>query len=142
MVRVLGLLLFLSGCIKKAPPPLANTSREIDSGGFISTGLIENEIRRHSPRISHCYEQQIRRNRDVSGRLSVRFVVALDGSVHQLSAKEDTLDSKKLTECVLGVFEQMQFPTGMKTDIVGGGIEPADGTTGVEVVYPLVFSSE
>lgn len=144
MTFIFGIFFVLTGCLKTPKPLIADQSTQHSNRpdkvhGSFDKQSIEDEIRRHYRQIASCYQKQLRWRPKLGGRLVVSFVIANDGTVNHAVAKEDTIDSQKVTGCIIEVFHTMQFPAGMRTDIVVPGVEP-DGDVGVEVSYPFVFS--
>jgi hypothetical protein len=82
----------------------------------------------HRPELRACYGEGLRKNRNLRGRVAVKF--AIDTSGHVTSAKDggSDLPDSDVVRCILGVFSRMWFPM------------PLDHGTAV-VVYPLVLIS-
>ena len=49
--------------------------------GQLSKELIDKEVRRHRPQIAFCYNKELTRNPDLSGKVSLSWIISLDGSV-------------------------------------------------------------
>lgn len=96
--------------------------------GGLSRTLIEQVIARHDNSIRYCYQRQLNQDPDLAGRLEVKFVIASDGTVTQVSLASSSLGNSLVETCVTGRFERMRFPTPS-----GGGI--------VVVRYPIRFQS-
>jgi len=73
-----------------------------------------------------CFEWELNRRPDLAGRVTMRFVIAEDGSVREATVLEDGLASETVTRCFQGVTSRMTFP------------RPDDGE--VTVHYPFVLS--
>ena len=105
-----------------------------DSGGVIILGaldksLIQQVVKRHLSQIQYCYERSLSsEGPSLQGKVTVKFVVAKDGSVSTANIKSSTVNNERLESCVAGRFLRMKFPAPK-----GGGI--------VIVSYPFVFSS-
>ena len=131
------------GCPKKSSdfvPEKEHNTSPTTSNGFFDKRIIENEIRKHSVAISGCYAGRRFSKPNSTGRLLVEFVITPDGSVYSAYLKEDSLHSPTVSDCVLSVFEGMQFPAGMQSDIVGNVVSLPNGQRGIPVVYPLLFT--
>lgn len=76
--------------------------------------------------IRGCYEDALGRDREIVGKIGVRFVIELDGTVSEVQAVEYTFPECDVGKCVLDAFETMVFS------------KPLHGT--VTVTYPIVFS--
>lgn len=96
--------------------------------GSIDKATVARIVAMHLPRIRACYERELQKQPQLAGKLSVKFVIAKDGSVATATSRHDTLGSAVVAECVHTRFRQMRFPKPR-----GGGI--------VTVSYPLVFDA-
>ncbi|MBT3224102.1 MAG: AgmX/PglI C-terminal domain-containing protein, partial [Proteobacteria bacterium] len=97
--------------------------------GSLDRSLFDAVIKRHMHQIRYCYERELTPNPSLSGKITIKFVVAKDGSVSKASVKTNTMGNQAVGECVVSRFERMQFPQPK-----GGGI--------VIVSYPLVFQRQ
>jgi hypothetical protein len=77
-------------------------------------------------RIRRCYEDGLRRNPSLEGRVTVRFVIGRDGSVSNVADGGSSLPDKAVVDCVVRVFYGFSYP------------QPEGGI--VTVTYPIVFS--
>ena len=118
----------------------ANQTKEAPntSFGVFDKGMIDKKIKSHMDGFLSCYTTSLTKNPDLRGRLMVKFVIEQDGSVSEAKTTEDTLGSDEFKECVLKEFLQMQFPPGMKSDMV----KKSDSLDERKVIisYPLAFS--
>jgi TonB family protein len=74
-----------------------------------------------------CYERGLARNPNLSGRVAVRFVIELDGTVAGATLHESsTMPDKQVGSCVVEAFRSLVFP------------KPQGGQ--VSVVYPIQFN--
>jgi hypothetical protein len=89
--------------------------------------LVDAVIRRHLQSIRYCYQRELQRDPELSGKITVRFVIANDGSVSNVSTKSSTLGSVAVEGCVNQRFLKMDFPKPK-----GNGI--------VIVSYPFLFA--
>ena len=155
MIRVIVLSFLLSGCIKKTVATnetegiqSTNPSHQLEkhertvpvATGFLDKSLIDTEIKNHMKQISSCYTKMLKEIPSLQGRLMVKFDIKKDGSVSNATTTEDTLGSDKFATCVLDEFMKMQFPTGMKSDMVNDSTQSKGGM--VSISYPLLFSLE
>lgn len=95
--------------------------------GTMKRELVDRVVREHLREIRYCYQRQLQRQPGLSGKVTVRFVIARDGSVSSATTKSSTLGSAAAETCIHGRFLRMQFP-----EPKGGGI--------VIVTYPFVFA--
>lgn len=96
--------------------------------GPLDRSLIDAEIKRHLAAIRYCYQRELPKSPDLSGRVSIRFVIAGTGEVSSAAVKSSTLANPAAEACISGRFLRMRFPAPL-----GGGI--------VIVTYPFVFST-
>lgn len=92
--------------------------------GGLDKDTIRRYIKRKLPQVQYAYEKSLQFDRDLSGTVTVTFVIGDNGAVLQASA--DGIDDARLLEMVETIFSSIQFPRP-----AGGGI--------VRVVYPLHF---
>ena len=95
--------------------------------GALDKSLIDAVIKRHMNQIRYCYQRELTKNPNLGGKVTVKFVIAKDGSVSKASIKSTTMGSKAVEGCITGRFMRFQFP-----EPKGGGI--------VIVSYPFIFS--
>jgi hypothetical protein len=95
--------------------------------GTLDRADVDRVVRQHLREIKYCYQRQLQREPGLSGKVTVRFVIARDGSVSSATTKSSTLGSGAAETCINGRFLRMQFP-----EPKGGGI--------VIVTYPFVFA--
>lgn len=95
--------------------------------GGLDRGLVDAVVKRHLSSIRYCYQRQLTRDPDLSGKMTVAFVIAADGSVSRASVKSSSLNEPSVEACVTNKFMTMQFPQPK-----GGGV--------VMVSYPFMFS--
>lgn len=83
----------------------------IQVGGTYSREIVRRVIQRNMGQVQHCFEQALSRDRDATGRIMVRFVIAADGRVAGASAIENTTGDAMLGACIAGAFRRWQFPS-------------------------------
>ena len=84
------------------------------------------------PEIEQCYQQALAEVPDLSGRISVKFVIRGEdgvGRVSKVDIKEAEFDDVPMEDCILDEVEALEFDPP-----VGGGI--------VIVSYPFVFEQD
>jgi hypothetical protein len=95
--------------------------------GALDKSLIDAVIKRHMNQITYCYQRELNTNPSLGGKITVKFVVAKDGSVSKASTKSSTMNNSTVEGCINGRFMRFKFP-----EPKGGGI--------VIVSYPFIFS--
>ena len=83
-------------------------------------------IKRKMGAVQACYERQLKRNPNLSGRVVLLFVVGADGRVLQAEIAENTMGDREIERCILEQVRRWRFPEP-------GGSEEA------EVSIPFVF---
>ena len=84
-------------------------------------------VRARMSAIKACYENQLKRNPSLRGRVRIRFTILETGGLADVTAVENTLGSAEVVSCIVGTMRSWRTP-----------FRPA-GT--VQVEYPFVFSA-
>lgn len=100
---------------------------DLRTEGQIPQEIIQRVVRQSFGRFRLCYENGLRSNPTLSGRVAVRFVIGRDGGVMSAANGGSSLPDAGVVSCVVNGFRSLQFPQ----------IEGAKVAT---VVYPIVFS--
>lgn len=98
----------------------------VNINGRLPAEVIQRIVRQNFGRFRMCYENGLRSNPELAGRVAVRFVIDRQGAVSLTSDGGSDLADKGVVGCVVSGFGNLSFPA------------PADGM--VTVTYPLVFS--
>jgi hypothetical protein len=112
------------GHVTKAPS--LREPVDFDAGGTLPKDVIQRIVRMNAGRSRLCYEDGLRTNPTLGGRVEVKFMIGRDGSV-TAAADGPTSDmpDMKVRQCVVTSFYNLSFP------------QPGNGI--VRVSYPLVF---
>ena len=94
--------------------------------GRLPPEVIQRIVRQNFGRFRLCYENGLRTNPTLSGRVSVKFVIDRSGSVSTAQDGGSDLPDKGVVSCVVRGFGNLSFP------------QPEGGI--VTVVYPISFS--
>lgn len=94
--------------------------------GRLPPEVIQAVVRERFRGYRTCYEQGLRRDVTLEGRVTVRFDIERDGKVARASTKSFDIPDVRVRACVRKAFEGLVFPP------------PADGI--VTVTYPIMFS--
>jgi len=94
--------------------------------GRLPPEVIQHIVRQSYGKFRHCYEEGLRRNRNLEGMVSTRFIIERDGRVGAISLARATLPDPVAVKCVLDEYVDITFP-------------PPEGGS-VTVVYPIMFS--
>lgn len=89
-------------------------------GGELKREEIELGIKQGLGGIRDCYEKQLQRDPSLLGKVTVSFVIGLDGTVSFAALKASSLDHELAEACVLEQVRALRFsvPRGGKTVVV------------------------
>jgi hypothetical protein len=93
--------------------------------GHLPAEVIQRIVRQNYGRFRSCYENGLRTNPNLTGRVTARFVISRDGSVANVSNGGSDLPDSGVVSCVLSAFYGLSFSAP------DGGI--------VTVTYPIVL---
>jgi hypothetical protein len=99
---------------------------EVDSPD-IDQQKLSGFVRARMAAIKACYENQLKRNPNLKGKIRIRFTILETGGLADVAAVENTLGSTEVAACIVGTMRTWRTP-----------FRPA-GT--VPVDYPFVFSA-
>ncbi len=94
--------------------------------GRLPPEAIQRIIRQNFGRFRLCYEDSLRHNTTLAGRVTVRFVIGRDGAVSSVSNGGSDIAEPAVVSCVVRSFYGLSFP------------QPEGGI--VTVTYPIMFS--
>ena len=94
-----------------------------------SQSAIQKVVSRQSRRLKRLYEEWLKRDPSLSGRLTIRFVILPSGSVANISVVKTTTENTDFDAMVIRYIKRWRFPD-------------APGAGPVEVVYPFVFEGQ
>lgn len=93
--------------------------------GRLPPEVIQRIVRQNFGRFRLCYENGLRKDPSLAGRVTVSFEIARDGSTTKISA-QSTLPDAAVVSCVTGAFKGLSYP------------QPEGGI--VKVTYPIAFA--
>ncbi|MHB8872679.1 MAG: TonB family protein [Myxococcaceae bacterium] len=94
--------------------------------GGLSKDVIAKVIKRHQNEIKFCYEQELQKTPDLSGKVAVLFTIDPTGTVNEANVSESSLGSNTAEQCMLARIRRWKFPEPQ-----GGGV--------VTVTFPWIF---
>ncbi|NUP07830.1 MAG: AgmX/PglI C-terminal domain-containing protein [Polyangiaceae bacterium] len=97
----------------------------VSVSGRLPPEVIQRIVRQNFGRFRLCYENGLRKDPTLSGKVVVDFTIAADGSVSAASATT-TMSDASVGSCVSKAFFGLSFP------------QPEGGAS-VKVIYPVVF---
>ena len=96
--------------------------------GSLSADVIRTVIRAHLAEVEACYLEALRRDVNLRGTVTVRFLIEADGHVSAATPVGDTLGDTRATQCIARVVTSWRFPAPE-----GGGR--------VSVTYPFTLET-
>ncbi len=102
----------------------AGAAQSPGSNGYRSNESLLAVVRRYAPGIQFCYDNELRKQPGLRGKLVVAMVVLANGTVSEATIVEDTLNSPAIRACALAQIRGWQFPaiasgvTSFKTPFV------------------------
>ena len=116
----------LSGSHRTKPPTVRMGSTSVS--GRMPPEVIQRIVRQNFGRFRLCYENGLRNNPNLQGRVAVRFIIGRDGNVSAVSNGGSDLPDAGVIACVQRAFFGLSFP------------QPEGGI--ITVVYPIMFANE
>jgi TonB family protein len=110
-----------------SPKPAPAETGEPNRAGRLPPADIQNVVRAHFGDFRDCYHAGLKRNPDLEGKVTVRFVIDTDGKVASATGSGEIGD-EEVVSCVVDAAEKLTFP------------RPEGGT--VTVSYPIVFTQD
>lgn len=95
---------------KKQRAPTVRAPKPGQLAGFCKEADILRVVRTRQQGVSFCYEKALARRPDLSGKLTLRWRIDLDGSLSQVQVAEDSLGDAEVAGCVRRVVERWRFP--------------------------------
>ena len=89
--------------------PSVGLAKKSGSKGKIDAFVVRERIHRDMPKINRCYENALRYAPELEGKVSVRFGVARQGHVKDVSVVENTTGSDQVGSCVTRVVGALRF---------------------------------
>ncbi len=96
--------------------------------GRLPPEIVQRIVRQNFGRFRRCYESALGPSSNLSGRVTIRFVIGRDGAVGAAHDAGSTLGNPRAIRCIENAFKALSFPV------------PEGGP--VTVVYPILFGSE
>ncbi|MBL8919020.1 MAG: AgmX/PglI C-terminal domain-containing protein [Myxococcaceae bacterium] len=109
----------VTGSVKEAGPISIDTPD-------ISPDALASWMRQRRSAIQSCYERELKRDRSLSGRLVVKFVITPRGRVSELDLSEGSLHNRNVSDCITSIARNWVLPFTPEDD--------------VPVAFPFVFS--
>ncbi|MFT3770300.1 MAG: AgmX/PglI C-terminal domain-containing protein [Minicystis sp.] len=113
----------LGGSHRRKPPGVRMGTVSVN--GRLPPEVIQRIVRQNFGRFRLCYENGLRNNPVLQGRVAARFTIGRDGSVNNVTNGGSDLPDPAVVSCVLRAFPNLSFP------------QPEGGT--VTVTFPIHF---
>lgn len=114
----------LGGAHRTKPPQVRMGATSVS--GRLPPEVIQRIVRQNFGRFRLCYENGLRNNPNLQGRVAVRFVIGRDGAVSNVGNGGSDMPDGGVVSCVVRAFYGLSFP------------QPEGGI--VTVTYPIMFS--
>jgi hypothetical protein len=98
----------------------------VSISGRLPPEVIQRIVRQNFGRFRLCYENGLRNNPNLQGRVGVRFVIGRDGATSNVSNGGSDMPDSGVVSCIVRTFSGLTFP------------QPEGGI--VTVVFPIMFS--
>lgn len=102
---------------------------EIGGTGEFDSALVVQTIKTRLRAIQMCYEQQLRRNPTLAGKVTIEFTIQPRGNVTDVRVKENSTNDGAVASCVADTVGRFRFNPGPE----GGSVSYA---------YPFVFAPQ
>jgi hypothetical protein len=99
-----------------------------ETNGRLAAEIIQRIVRLNDGRYRFCYENALRNNPSLHGRVTVKFMIDRSGAVAFAAEGGSDIPDEGVRRCVVSSFLGLSFP------------QPENGT--VTVVYPIMFTPE
>ncbi len=114
------------GRVGQGDVALIDDETVIDGG--LDKDVIAEVIKKNIGQVRECYERQLSANRDLYGKVLVKFVINAQGAVNDPKIENSTMKSSMVEGCMLRRLSNWKFP------------QPKGGTM-VKVSYPFLFKA-
>jgi hypothetical protein len=88
---------------------------EVDSGS-VDKAAVSRFINLRKGSIQGCYEQQLKRNPQLHGKIVLRFTIGTRGQVVEVSLDSDTVGSDELASCISRLVKAWRLPFSPEAD--------------------------
>jgi hypothetical protein len=114
----------MGGAHQTRAPTIRQGATQVN--GRLPPEVIQRIVRQNFGRFRLCYENGLRSNPNLQGRVSVRFVIDRSGAVDKPADAGSDLPNASVIQCILRGFGNLSFP------------QPEGGI--VTVVFPIIFT--
>ncbi len=98
---------------------------EVD--GALDPAAVAEVVRTRKRMVQDCYEQELKRNPGLSGKIEIEFTIGVNGQVEEAFVSKNQMGSDAVGACIVGRIRKWRFP------------KPDGGS--VTVNFPFIFTS-
>lgn len=114
---------------EKAVRGLIKESAPQDLPADLDPNAVAAKIRQYKGALVACYESALKRNPNLSGKITLRFTISKMGKVSKAEIETDTMHDEDVNRCIIERASNWRFPAPQ-----GGGEE-------VQFAYPFIFQA-
>jgi hypothetical protein len=104
----------------------ASEVKEPGKSADVDPGALARFVKERVKPIQNCYEEQLKLNPKLQGKVVVLFSIQPTGHVGEIGVEENTLGNEAVGSCICAVIGSWEFP-----------FRPSEE---VQVAYPFIFS--
>ena len=78
--------------------------------GLIEQAEIQYNVRRYLPATRACYENRLKDIPTLAGKITLEYVVGINGKVKQVAVTNSSLHDEKVERCLVSVVKRFRFP--------------------------------
>lgn len=98
-------------------------------GNDLDPAAVAAKIRQYRGALVACYEAALKRNPNLSGKITLRFTIGKIGKVTKVDIEVDTMHDDEVNQCISDRAINWRFPP------------PQSGSDGVQFAYPFIFQA-
>ncbi|NUP06948.1 MAG: AgmX/PglI C-terminal domain-containing protein [Polyangiaceae bacterium] len=128
----------LSGSHRSSTPRVRMGATSVS--GRLPPEVIQRIVRQNFGRFRLCYENGLRKQQNLEGKVSVRFIIGRDGSVSKAADERSTLPMQSVRDCIVKAFYSLAFPqpeSGIVSVLYPIQLSPAGSTSATPTPLPL-----
>lgn len=92
----------------------------------LDQAVVKEVILSHMNAVKHCYNQELKKDAALAGKVVVKFTVGAKGPVTSATVKQTTLNNKEVEDCMVKEVKTWIFPEPRRGEIV-------------EISFPFLF---
>ncbi len=110
--------------------PVSNGETTPSTGrrGSLDKRIIQKVIKQHANEIQACYQNELKKNKDLAGRIACQWTVLENGDVTDAAIVQSQMQNDNVEKCMLNNIKEWKFPP------------PKGGS--VRIQYPFTFAPD